>query len=283
MKTSLSHLPDTKREQIVQVARAIEDLFHPQMIILFGSYAKGTYVEDRYTEEGTVYEYVSDYDFLVITKDEAIKDYLIRDKVTNRFHFHTPINIISHTMDYVNQGLAFGQYFFTDIVNEGILLHNSASYKFVEPKKLTAEEEREKAQNYFDIWFNGASGFLKVAKYCFDDGDLKLGMFQLHQATENFYNTALLVFTGYKPKTHNLEKLRVYSKSISDDLYSLFSSSKGDHEKDLFELLKRGYIDARYKQDYVVSTIQTKVLLEKIIQMRDVVESICKTRIESLR
>jgi HEPN domain-containing protein/predicted nucleotidyltransferase len=282
MKTSLYHLPETKREQIIQVARAIEELFHPQMIILFGSYAKGTYVEDRYTEEGTIYEYLSDYDFLIVMENEAIKDYLIRDKITNRFHFHTPINIISHTIDYVNQGLAFGQYFFTDIVDQGILLHNSANYGFVEPRKLSAEEERQKAQNYFDIWFNSASGFLKVAKYCFDEGELKLGMFQLHQATENFYNTVLLVFTGYKPKTHNLEKLRVYSKSISEELYNLFLSPSIDQEKHLFDLLKRGYIDARYKQDYSVSPFESHALFVKIANMKTVVELICKLKIKSL-
>jgi predicted nucleotidyltransferase len=30
------------------------------MIILFGSYARGTWVEDKYTERGNVYEYKSD-------------------------------------------------------------------------------------------------------------------------------------------------------------------------------------------------------------------------------
>jgi HEPN domain-containing protein/predicted nucleotidyltransferase len=282
MKTSLSHLPETKREQIIQVAKAIEELFHPQIVILFGSYAKGTYVEDRYTEEGTIYEYVSDYDFLVVMENEAIKDYLIRDKITNRFHFHTPINIISHTIDYVNQGLAFGQYFFTDIVNEGILLHNSANYGFVEPKKLSAEEEREKAQDYFDIWFESAETFLDLAEQCFRRGKLKIGMFQLHQSAENFYNCVLLVFTGYKPKTHNLEKLRSYTKSISEELYSIFPDHPDDNEdKYQFELLKRGYIDARYKRDYAINLEQAENLFHRISKMKKIVDVICREKINS--
>jgi HEPN domain-containing protein/predicted nucleotidyltransferase len=284
MKTSLSYLPETKREQIIQVARAIEELFHPQMIILFGSYAKGTYVEDRYTEEGTIYEYVSDYDFLVVMENEAIKDYLIRDKITNRFHFHTPINIISHTIDYVNQGLAFGQYFFTDIVNEGILLHNSAGNAFVEPKKLSVEEEREKAQDYFGIWFEIANEFLIDGVNAFRRKSYKKAAFELHQAAEGFFNTTLLVFTGYKPKTHNLDKLRGYIKALSGELYSIFLNPRFDFENEhhLFDLLKRGYIDARYKQDYYISEDETEELVNRLNFMKATVEALCKSKIASL-
>jgi HEPN domain-containing protein len=284
MKTSLSHLPETKREQIIQVSQAIKDLFHPQMIILFGSYAKGTYVEDRYTEEGTIYEYVSDYDFLVVMENEAIKDYLIRDKITNRFHFHTPINIISHTMDYVNQGLAFGQYFFTDIVSEGILLHNSDNYGFVEPKKLSTDEEREKAQDYFDIWFEIANEFLIDGVNAFRRNSYKKAAFELHQAAEGFFNTTLLVFTGYKPKTHNLDKLRGYVKALSSELYLVFLNPRlnFEHERHLFDLLKRGYIDARYKQDYYISKDETEELVDRLNYMKATVESLCKSKIAFL-
>lgn len=45
------------------------------MIILFGSYARGKYVEDRYISQGITYEYISDYDFLVVTKNNPEKSY----------------------------------------------------------------------------------------------------------------------------------------------------------------------------------------------------------------
>jgi HEPN domain-containing protein/predicted nucleotidyltransferase len=284
MKTSLSHLPETKREQIKMVASAIKELFNPQMIILFGSYAKGTYVEDRYTEEGTIYEYVSDYDFLVVMENEAIKDYLIRDKITNRFHFHTPINIISHTIDYVNQGLAFGQYFFTDIVNEGILLFNSANYMFVDSKHLSADEEKRKAHDYFEIWFEVANEFLIDGANAFARRSYKKAAFELHQAAEGFFNTTLLVFTGYKPKTHNLDKLRSYIKSLSEELYMVFLNPRFNFEgeRHLFDLLKRGYIDARYKQDYYISEDEAKELLTRLNYMKEIVETLCRLKIESL-
>ena len=60
MKTSLSYLPQVKQEQILQVVDIIKEVANPEKIILFGSYATGSWVEDRYFENGTLYEYVSD-------------------------------------------------------------------------------------------------------------------------------------------------------------------------------------------------------------------------------
>jgi uncharacterized protein len=54
------------------------------------------------------------------------------------------------------------------------------------------------------------------------------------------------VETGYKPKTHNLDKLKRYAKRFSEELEKVFPDNTPE-EKHLFDLLKRGYIDARYK------------------------------------
>ncbi len=48
MKTSLSHLPKIKQEQILQIAEIIKEVAAPEKIILYGSYATGNYVEHRY-------------------------------------------------------------------------------------------------------------------------------------------------------------------------------------------------------------------------------------------
>jgi HEPN domain-containing protein len=103
----------------------------------------------------------------------------------------------------------------------------------------------------------------------------------LHQAAESFYNTALLVFTSYKPKTHNLGKLKKQIKSISLDLYLLFPEDNIT-EQHLFDLLKRGYIDARYKDDYVIAKEEVVILLERITKMKHLIETICVKQIVSL-
>jgi predicted nucleotidyltransferase len=66
MKTSLAHLPMAKQEQL----RAITALFCEgapvEMLILFGSHARGDWVEDPETG------YVSDYDVIAIVESEKL-------------------------------------------------------------------------------------------------------------------------------------------------------------------------------------------------------------------
>ena len=283
MKTSLAHLPQSNQEQIIQIAEVIKETTNPEKIILFGSYAKGTQVNDTYIERGIRYEYISDYDFLVIPKDNTVKEYVVQDKVVNRFRqFETPVNVIVHDINYVNEGLSEGQYFFSDIVKEGILLYNTGNFEFLKPRELTNSEKKFIAQRYFDKWYVIGNEFLIDAINAYNRESLNKAAFELHQATENFYNTVLLVFTGYKPKTHNLDKLRQYAKHISEDLFAVFPfPEKNEIDKHLFDLLKRGYIDARYKDDYVITKEELIRLLEKVETLKQVIQKICMQKISS--
>ncbi len=69
MKLSLEHLPELKREELMDVVQIIlSSSKKAEIILLFGSHARGDWVEDRYVgEDGIVYEYRSDFDILVVT------------------------------------------------------------------------------------------------------------------------------------------------------------------------------------------------------------------------
>ena len=284
MKTSISYLPQIKQDEIWQVMDIIKEVANPEKIILFGSYARNTWVEDKYVEKGILYEYISDYDFLIITKGDTEKEFLIIDKIINRTEnlFDTPVNAIIHDINYVNEGLEIGQYFFTDIINEGVLLLDNVSDEFAKPRVLTNLEMAEISKNYFDKWFIDAVDFMDAILLYQGKGKFRKATFNLHQAAEHFYNTVLLVFTGYKPKTHNLAKLRQYSKHLSQELFLLFPfSSTKSEEYHLFNLLKRGYIDARYKDDFVITDVELETLIFKVKEMENIIEKICSEKIES--
>lgn len=286
MNPNLSHLPESKQKEIAEILEIIKEEARPEKVILFGSHASEKWVEDEYVEDGVRYSYISDYDFLVVIKkaEDQEKEHAVISHIENRTaHIKNAVSPIVHDIDYINEGLRFGQYFFTDIIREGILLYDTDNYQFAEPAQLSPQEEKEKAQGYFDIWFQQASEFLEHAKIALDRTTFNMGAFFLHQAAECFYSTALLVFTGYKPKTHNLQKLRNYAKHISPELYTIFRTPILDErEYHLFDLLKRGYIDARYKPDYHITAEELQALIEKVTRMQEVVERICKEKVGTL-
>ncbi len=130
MNTTLEHLPEHKQKQLQEITGIIVKAVDPEKVILFGSHATGRWVEHRYTEGGITYEYISDYDILVITKSgETRKDYEIQDLIENRCVYKTPVTVITHDIDFINRMLSEGQYFFTDIEKEGILLYDAMQHR----------------------------------------------------------------------------------------------------------------------------------------------------------
>ena len=283
MKISLSHLPENKQQEILRIAEIIKELASPEKIILFGSYAKGTYTEHTYTgRDGIRYEYISDYDLLVVTKDAIEKSYELDDQITNRARMYkAAVNMEIHDIAYINEGLEFGQYFFSDIVKEGVVLFDKGTVQFTEPRELTPQEESEISQRYFDKWFKRGVAFFKDVDSHLKENELNEGVFLLHQIAESFYYTVLLVFTGYKPKTHNLGKLRKQAKQLSEELYHIFPAESSKREKQLFDLLKRGYVDARYREDYIITHDELSSLITRVKEMRVIVEQICSTKLRT--
>lgn len=50
------NLPQQKQRELDQITHLLTAHKGVEMVILFGSYAKGTSVEDRYVEKGITYE-----------------------------------------------------------------------------------------------------------------------------------------------------------------------------------------------------------------------------------
>lgn len=158
VKTTLDHLPQSKQEELILLTELLSAFKEVEMVILFGSYARENWTEDQYIEKGITYEYRSDFDILVVLTHEDLKQkFRIEDKVkaglTNTGKVKTPVSLIFHGIKYLNKALTAGNYFFKDIKEEGRLLYDSEKFKLAFPKKLTAEQYKKKAQEYFDQWF----------------------------------------------------------------------------------------------------------------------------------
>ena len=158
------------------------------------------------------------------------------------------------------------------------MLYDSGKHNLTHPKKLTPEQYREKAQVYFDQWLKSANDFLETFEFSFGKGKLHQAAFLLHQATERYYTTILLVFTDYRPKDHNLETLGI-KVEMCDARFAVFPKTT-DEEKHRFELLKRAYIDARYNMDeYAITPTELEYLAEKVEVLKGLTEQICTERI----
>ncbi|MEL7422848.1 MAG: HEPN domain-containing protein [Bacteroidota bacterium] len=126
--------------------------------------------------------------------------------------------------------------------------------------------------------FTYAQGSLKVAQYSYKEELFCHAAFNFHQASENAITTLLLVYTGYKPKTHDLQILREKVQALEPSLAEWFdlSDPKDSHH---FDLLKRAYIEARYSKSYVVRLAELQYIEERVVWFQGEIKTLCQQEI----
>ncbi len=296
MKANLDHLPDSKRRELARVVQILfaefEDAIAAKQassakmgrilkVILFGSYARTDWVEDRASG------YRSDYDLLVIVNDETLTDvvdywakadeHLLREYETTHT-LSAPAHFIVHALSDVNQQLSNGRPFFTDLVRDGVILYEADDDPLAKPRQLSPKEARKEAQANFDQWFESASNFLRGAGRFIDDGANKEAAFLLHQATERLYHCLLLTLTLYSPKSHKLNFLRAQAERLAPELIEAWPRTTRPEQR-CWELLRRAYVDARYSPHYSISSEELSWLAVRIGDLQARVRAVCEERL----
>lgn len=286
MKKSLSHLPEHKQDELKLVCKIIRKQFpSAHMIILFGSYARNEWVEDIYTQGHITYEYISDFDILVLTRlKSTAQNQANQSRVDNTILLHkaikTPVSVIYHSIGQVNDHLKEGHYFFSDIKKEGLVLFDTGKLKLERRRKLSPQKRKQLAQEDFNMWFNSAKEFVIDFTNAFNRRSYKKAAFELHQATERFYGAVMLVFTGYKPKRHNIETLGRRVSGCDAEFLKVFPRATKEQDE-MFKLLKKAYIDARYKKGYKITKKQLEYLAKRVKILQRLTKKICKEKIDS--
>ncbi len=277
MKTSLDHLPPRKQKQLAGLVNEIRGAVEVEMVILFGSHARGDWIEDP------VGGYFSDYDVLVIVKSaktvERHEVWAAVEQRADRLLGQTALSLIVHDVADVNRQLELGQYFFSDIAKEGIVLYDAGRVTLAVAKEKTPEERRAYARLNYEQWFESAEQFYAASEFMLSKGWHKLGAFNLHQATERFYTAALLVITEYKPKAHNIDYLGKLAGKLHPSLRDVFPRTEPE-DKRVWDLLKKAYLDARYSTKYTVTEAELRLMAGRVKELRDRVEKVCRERIE---
>lgn len=301
MRTDLDHLPANKQRELERVVQIIFEEFEDALalaqkqwkkkgriekIILYGSYARGGWVDEPHTAKG----YRSDFDLLIIVNDKRLTervdywlkldDRLIRELAIDK-GLHTPVNFIVHTLQEVNDGLAHGRYFFMDVARDGIALYSYDDKELHTPKPKTPEQALAMAKEYFDDWFPAAMRKHDFARFGMDKGHLKETAFELHQTAETLYHCVLLVCTFYTPHVHNLAFLRTQAERINMRLIDAWPRERRE-DRALFEKLKEAYVKARYSKHYRISQEELLRLSANVDALGQAVHAVCLDRISEL-
>ncbi len=291
MNRSLPRRSQHQTARLREITEVIRELVGDDlaMLILFGSYARGDWVEDRYVEDNVVYSYQSDFDLLVVTekrssatqRGEARLARVISGRLRQAGLDRPTTSIIVEDIKHLNKDIERGSYFFTDIKKEGVLLYDSGHHKLARRRKLDPKERQKYAREDYRHWFKSASTFYVAYETMMQIPDYNNAAFLLHQTTERFYNAVVLTFTRYKPKTHDIEKLDHQASNLHPDFFTVFPRVT-QQQKRRFDLLKCAYIDARYKRDYKITKAELEYLADRVRKLQRLTKKICGEKIASM-
>ncbi|QYE37181.1 HEPN domain-containing protein (plasmid) [Polymorphobacter sp. PAMC 29334] len=300
MKTSLDHLPAAKQRELERVVAILFEEFEAAAqhatgkraagkilkVVLYGSYARGGWVDEPHTAKG----YQSDYDLLIIVNQGELTDRvaywadaeerLIRELSITRT-LRTPVNFIVHTLQEVNDGLAHGRYFFMDVAKDGIALYQSDDSELHTPKPKTPEQALCMAKEYLEEWLPSGSEFFDNYRFNLEQHRYNNAAFQLHQSTERLYHCVLLVLTFYTPHVHNIAFLRSQAERLDARLIDAWPRDSREH-RSMFEKLKDAYVKARYSKHYQIDAAELTWLGQCVETLGQAVHAVCSDRIAAL-
>ncbi|MBB4571676.1 nucleotidyltransferase and HEPN domain-containing protein [Rhizobium leucaenae] len=298
MKSSLEHLPEPKRRELSRIVEILHEEFEDALkdgtadykkkgrilkIILFGSYARGDWVDEVHTSKG----YKSDYDLLIIVNNRKFTDFaLFWQKAATRFPYDravkTPVSLIVHSRREVNTALKEGNYFFCDIRRDGIVLFELDGENLAEPKPVSPVDQYRAANEHFQSRAPGAANFLRIAQMAIETNMLKEAAFLLHQAIEHAYSSLLLTLTSYSPASHNLNHLRTLAEGRDQRLAEIWPDDRQRYIA-WFNTVNQAYVKARYSPHFTISDEALIWLAERTSQLQNAVKTICQEYLDSLR
>jgi HEPN domain-containing protein len=173
----------------------------------------------------------------------------------------------------VNDQLARGRSFFSDILRDGIALYEAPDHPFVTPRKLPPAEALAEARVHQAKWLPDAAYCLQLAEYAIRDGKPDHAAFNLHQAVERAYHGLLLVRTLYSPKSHRLTVLRSLAEDLDPRLIEGWPRDTRFARR-AFARLQRAYVEARYSHDYEITGEELAWLIERVRALQALVAAI---------
>ncbi len=278
-RTDIDDLPTKIQDELHYALKIIKRSKMPVVMVwLFGSYSRGDFINRRNVDEhGVISVYNSDLDLLLIVEQEGLNYKAIRRlymSLHDTPYVQTDPHLVFENTDNFDQALREGDFFYVDVIKEGRLLWDGG-HPLVETVDLQPRLRRRKAEAYFRDWYRLATGLKNGAEYHYQTGEYPLTLLNLHQMAEHLLHALHLVWSNYKIRTHELEKLTREATAFYSPILQWIDHATLE-EVELFQLLEDAYVGVRYKpESFRVSQQQAEALLEKVGSLQRTIYHAC--------
>ena len=248
-------------------------------IVLYGSYARGDYLEAPSPFDG----YQSDFDLLVVVNEEDYAEHVTCSGADEWFHrlIRVPVSLTAHGLDFVNHALSRHRCFFTDILKEGIVIYQTPGHPFAEPPPLTPALAHDVANEHYRVWFRDGKSAWKTLLDHIEDGRNGHIAVTLHRRVEELYNALLLVLTFYSPGGHDLARLRDLAEA-QDGRLTVTWPRDTPAVRRRFDRFKRAFLKDTTLQIDDYSAEEVAWIAERVERLENLAGTICRERLAEL-
>ncbi len=259
------------RESLNPVIYCICESMHTDKIFLLGTYP--AFPESLGVE----------YDLLVLIDSGDKKPmHEFESLIANRCHDLAMVTASVHKTNLVNDLLKRGNLFFSALCDVEKLIFNEGQVPLPNEALIRMPVRPEELEKEFHIQYARAGSFLCGANSYRITGDNQLAAFMLHQTAEQALNAFLTPLIGYRLQTHNLNKLFLYARRLSQKFCTIFPRNT-DAEIRLYQVLHKAYIFGRYKNNFEIGKEALQILIERLTALLEMTQIIFYEKLQQLR
>lgn len=172
------------------------------------------------------------------------------------------VNYSLYQMPQLLKYIAAGSIFHLNACRKENLIYDKGTEPLPEIETEKFQEAKRKAAKIFAQGFKRGSAFLEGAQVYRANQENNMAAFMLHQATELTLHALLQAITGIYFREHSITDLLRYCGRLSSQLRDFFCKEPDDPL--LLKLLQEAYVNARYNNDYKITTTELNLLYEKV-------------------
>lgn len=272
MQSTLPHITEPQHQLLRETISRIVEAVKPEKILCFG--VRTSKLETWSCFLPATDPLISaDYDLLVIPRERTkAKREAVAQVIQNYNNASIKFTTLVHSIDAVNDGLQQGNFFFTSLYHQGVILYDGNNLPLTfPPEKNIHVIPSPIIESDWKKWSGLARKFYDGAVYALSKEANDLAVFMLHQGVEHICIALIRIYMGYRRTTHKLSKLLAMVENFSRYSVTVFPRLTADEIR-LFAVLESAYVKARYKADYAVDTSTVNILKEQVEELLKIAE-----------
>lgn len=255
-------IDNNRNEEILQMVGIVNKAFPSRLIYLLGHTLNHSCTHSIFCPDSIRNSFTGHYYLLVIVQEETISVNAIQDKIENNLLHFIPSTVIAQTEKTFFNWLSQGHPFAKKVVSVATLCWEADEIELPFATAINQEVVDEENKLLFSQSYIRARAFLDGASFYKLRKEYKMAAFMIHQATEQILNALMMLHTGLKLGTHNIDKLLRCCSMFCPQLLNLYNKNNGQ-SKELYTLLNKAYVEARYNEHYQVNGEAIEKLITK--------------------